>query len=463
MAQAAWPAWARASEIIDLLRLSGPIAVSRMAVMLMSVTDAVVLGRYTTNELPLILNAWLPIGIALAVGMGVLQGVQVISSELSGVGAWNDTGRVLRRGIWMALGFGLVSTLVCWVIADWLYQALKFDAEVAQGAAKAARILALGLVGHMVSVGCMLYLEALRKPNLVTRVMLGAVAFNACLDLYLVAGLFNGPALGYEGVAWATTITRYVLTAALIIIIARVTPGFKPSAPAPADEAKRQATVGLGATISNVAEFSAFNFTFVIATWISLEAATAYGMAIQFIGVTFMAFLGIATATSVRVAEHFGRKNPLGIRESSRLGVAAAIVLGLSLTVFMLAFNDTLASWTLAVDPTSGDATARRLLAMMISLAAFVILFDGLQVVGAYALRAQEIVWAPGAFHLGSYYLVMLPGAYWLGVVQQRGALGVMEAVIAATVLAGALQVGYLEYKTTRLKYQDAPSVFGDC
>ncbi|MEO0714992.1 MAG: MATE family efflux transporter [Pseudomonadota bacterium] len=456
MTRRVWPAWARAADIIDLLRLSAPIALSRMSVMLMSFTDAVVLGLNTTNELPLILNAWLPIGIAIAIGMGVLQGVQVISSELMGTGQTANTGRVWRRGMWTALVLGIVTTAFCWLVATPLYTALRFDADTAAGAANATRILSLGLVGHMVSVGCMLYLEALRKPNMVTAVMLGAVAFNLVLDLYLVGGFFGGPTLGYEGVAWATTISRYALTLALLVIIAFVTPGLKASEPAPKDEFRRQTSVGLGATISNVAEFSAFNFTFVIATWISLEAATAYGMAIQFIGVTFMAFLGIATATSVRVAEHFGRGDQTGVRDASRLGVVVGVLLGAVLTVFMLAFNDTLAALTVAVDPATGDDTAQALLAILLLFAALVILFDGLQVIGAYALRAQEIVWAPGAFHLGSYYLIMLPGAYWLGIVHGRGGQGVMEAVILATLCAGILQVGYLEYKTAR-RTNDAP------
>jgi len=450
MTQRAWPAWARASEIMDLLRLSGPIAISRMSVMLMSFTDAVVLGLNTQNELPLILNAWLPIGIALAIGMGVLQGVQVISSELCGVGKEADTGRVWRRGMVTAVVLGLITTVICVMVANPLFVALKFEPEISAGAANATRILAIGLVGHMVSVGCMLYLEALRRPNLVTGVMLGGVAFNLFLDLYLVGGYFGGPSLGYEGVAWATTISRYALTIAMIIVIALVTPAFKKSPPAPKDEFMRQTSVGLGATISNVAEFSAFNFTFVIATWISLEAATAYGMAIQFIGVTFMLFLGIATATSVRVAESFGRRDWSEIKASSRLGVIVGVLLGIGLTIGMILFNDTLAAWTVAADPATGDRTAQALLAVLLAYAAFVILFDGLQVIGAYALRAQEIVWAPGAFHLGSYYLIMLPGAYWLGITQEHGARGVMEAVIVATLVAGVLQVGYLEWKTAR-------------
>ncbi|MEO0754498.1 MAG: multidrug transporter, partial [Pseudomonadota bacterium] len=77
MARRGLPAWLRASDILDLLRLSVPIAVTRMSMMLMSVTDAIVLGQYAPGELPFVLNSWLPIGVGLGAGLGLLLGVQV--------------------------------------------------------------------------------------------------------------------------------------------------------------------------------------------------------------------------------------------------------------------------------------------------------------------------------------------------------------------------------------------------
>src|SRR5690606_34703695 len=75
------PAWARAKDILDLIRLSVPIAVSRMAMMLMGLTDAIVLGQYAPGELAFVLSAWLPIGVSLGFGIGILLGVQVLTSE----------------------------------------------------------------------------------------------------------------------------------------------------------------------------------------------------------------------------------------------------------------------------------------------------------------------------------------------------------------------------------------------
>ena len=90
------PAWARAADISDLLKLSVPIAITRMSMMLMGITDAIVLGQYAPGELPYILNSWLPMGVSIGFGMGLLLGTQVLTSELIGIGRKADTGRIFR-------------------------------------------------------------------------------------------------------------------------------------------------------------------------------------------------------------------------------------------------------------------------------------------------------------------------------------------------------------------------------
>ena len=71
-------------------------------------------------------------------------------------------------------------------------------------------------------------------------------------------------------------------------------------------EARLQLEVGTGTAISNIAEWGGFNVTFIIATWVSIAANAVYGYSVQVMGVCFMFYLGIATATSVRVAELSG-------------------------------------------------------------------------------------------------------------------------------------------------------------
>ena len=57
----------------------------------------------------------------------------------------------------------------------------------------------------------------------------------------------------------------------------------------------------------------------IIATWVSIAANAVYGYSVQVMGVCFMFYLGIATATSVRVAEAIGRGNQEEVKNAGRL------------------------------------------------------------------------------------------------------------------------------------------------
>jgi len=475
MTKSRLPAWARPADIADLMRLSVPIAISRMAMMLMGLTDAIVLGQYAPDELAYVLNAWLPMGISLGLGLGILLGVQVLTSELLGVGKEADSGRIFRRGLLWAVILAGALTLVLVPTADgffrWIFvtiappsEAAGIDAPPAVVAAETAsvtRILAFGLMGHMISQACSYYLEALRRPLLVTIVMYAGVVFNLFLNLAFVGGWWGMPQMGAEGVAWATSITRWLIVIAMLILVARLTPGFRRSPAAPVGEARRQLEVGTGTAISNVAEWGGFNITFVIATWISIAANSVYGYTVQVMGLCFMFYLGIASATSVRVAEGMGRGDGQAVRNAGRLGVVATIAMGLILCVVLVLFRDAISVLLVREDAVISGVALAPAIAALLWLAALATIFDGLQATASFALRAQGMVWLPTAIHIGSFFLVMIPVCYWLGITQGRGAQGVLEGALVGVLVAGMLQVALLEWKAARpIKERAAGTVF---
>ena len=245
-----------------------------------------------------------------------------------------------------------------------------------------------------------------------------------------------------------------------LAIIAFVTPAYKPSPKGPPGEFIRQNKVGVGTGVANAAEWGAFNMTFVIATLVSIEAGTIYGLAVQMMGVIFMIYMGMGTATSVRVAERFGRKDATGVREAARLGIVASVVVGLVLAAILVLVRDPLAVWLLSgPEAQAGGADDPVLLmptlALMLAFAAFVTLFDGLQVVGAMGQRAQGVVWLPTTIHVGSYIVVMLPLCVWLAFGPDRvpggmnlGVWGVFIGISIASIAAGVGQVLALEIKS---------------
>lgn len=457
------PAWARPVDILDLLRLSVPIAISRMAWMLMGVTDAIVLGQFAPAELPFVLNSWLPIGVSIGFGMGILLGVQVLTSELVGTGRTAESGRIFRRGLVGGIILGVVLTGLVYVIAGPLYHWLFVELApashdenaadplfVAHSTASVTRILALSLLGFMLSNVASLYLEALRRPILVSVISYVGVTANLVFDLALVGGYWGFPQMGAEGVAIATTGSRWLITLIMLACVLILTPALRPAPEGPANETKRQFAVGIGTAVSNVAEWGGFNLTYIIATWISLAANTVYGYTVQIVGFCFMFYLGIASATSVRVAEAFGRGNQKQIVNAGRLGVAATVLMGLFLGGVLIVLNGPLSTLLVKDDAVIQGVALAPAIASLLVVAAAMTLFDGLQATASFALRAQEIVWSPSLIHIGSFFLVMLPACYWLGIVQGRGAHGMIEGAFLGVFVAGILQTVMLELKAAR-------------
>ncbi|KJS25913.1 MAG: multidrug transporter [Hyphomonadaceae bacterium BRH_c29] len=458
-----WPAWVRPADIIDLLRLSVPIAISRMSMMLMSMTDAIVLGQFAPGQLPFVLNSWLPMGVTLGFSMGILIGVQVLTSEMLGIGRHAQSGRIFRRGLWaaLALGFALMALVV--MVAEplfhWLFVEVAPHSDatnlvnpeyVAASTASVTRILAYVLPGFTISTVCGLYLEALRRPVLVAVISYGGVLLNIVLDLGFVGGFWGLPQMGAEGVAIATTGSRYAIALMMFVAVVFLTPAFRASPKSEPGEGRRQFEVGIGSAISNVAEWGGFNLTFTIATWISLSANTVYGYTIQLIGFCFMFYMGIASATSVRVAEAFGRGNRQEVVNAGRLGVAATLLTGITLGLLLAVFREPLSHLLVKEDAVIDGVLIAPAIASLMFLAGAMTLFDGLQATSSYALRAQEIVWSPSLIHIGSFFLVMLPTCYWFGIVQGHGARGMMEGALIGVFVAGTLQTLMLELKAAR-------------
>ena len=457
------PAWMRGTDILDLVKLSVPIAVSRMSMMLMALTDAIVLGQAAEGELPFVLNSWLPMGISLGLGMGILLGVQVLTSELVGKGEDRDSGRIFRRGTIWALGLGLALMVIVYASAqalfEWMFITVSPNNEmsqtltpqqVADEIAKVTRIMSFGMVGFMLSTVFAYYLEALRMPIAVAVLSYIAVGVNVVIDCALVLGFWGMPQMGAEGVAWATTGSRWLMSALMLAFIVWKTPGFKPSPPAPKGEAGNQLRVGVGTAISNVAEWGGFNMTYAIALFISMAVNTIYGYTVQVMGICFMIFLGIGTATSVRVAEHFGRGDMAGVRDASRLGVVATWLTGGVLAIFIATFQNVIPLALVRGDAQIDGVLLAPAIGALLMYAAVGTMFDGLQATASMALRAQGVVWRPSLIHIGSFFFIMLPAGYWLGIVSGRGARGMMEAAVIGVGIAGLAQWWLLEKEMAR-------------
>lgn len=435
-------------ELSALVRLATPIVLARLGIMVMGLTDAIVVGRFSAKELGYQALGWAPTNIILASAVGLLSGIQVITARRVGEGRPELAGVVLRRGLVYALQLGVGSTLIIGLGAPPFLQALGMDPDLAAGSGRAARIFSLSLTPYLLAVALTYHLEALGRTQPGLWAMWAANVANLGFNLLLAPGSFGLPAMGAIGAAFATLGARSLLLAWLVVAVARAPATkryrlFERPVREPREEAE-QRQVGYGAGASVFAEVAAFTGMNVVAAWLSPLAVAAWAVLLNISAVIFMVPLGLAGAAAVRVGRAYGARDSRGVFRAgvTAIGVAAGVA---ALIALAIAPNGALAASAYATDPALKAAAGGAL-----ALATIFFIPDAVQAVVANVQRARADVLVPTVIHIGSYVGVMLPLGWWLAHPARLGLAGIVWAVIVASFLVASLLLTRFAMTATR-------------
>jgi MATE family multidrug resistance protein len=430
--------WRR--DLLALLRLTGPVAAARLGVMAMGLSDAVVVGRYSAQQLGFQARGWALPAVATVGAMGFLSGVQVMTARYLGQGRPELTGGVLRRGLAYALALGLGMGTLLMALGPAILHAFSLAPGLADGAATPLRVLAASLPAALIAYGAGLFLEATGKAGVSMAVMWAANVVNLGLDLLLVPGPFGLPALGAVGSAWATFGARAFLAAALLTYILRMKEArplglfdrFRDGRAAAAEQRR----LGYGAGLSQLVEAGAFSGMNLVVGAVGALTVAGWAVVLNFTAIVFMTPLGMSVACAVLVARAYGARDAVGVRRAAILGFGLAGAYGLAAAGLAIPLRGVIAAAYTSDPALLASASAA------LGLAGLFLCPDAIQVVTAQALRARGDVLAPTLTHVLSYGLVMLPLGWLLAVRLQFGLNGAVLAVILASLMSAALLLG---------------------
>ncbi|MBY0563816.1 MAG: MATE family efflux transporter [Hyphomonadaceae bacterium] len=418
--------------VVDTLRLAGPVALARLGIIGMAIVDVVVVGQLAPDELPHQALGWAPTAVFLVAGIGLLQGVQVVTARAIGEKKPGTAGVVLRRGLVLALVAGVLSCLAMWIGGINLFTAFGIDRSLAVPAAPVMMVLALSVPLHLVYVAGTFFLEAIKKPGISTAIMWAANALNLALNLLWV------PDHGAIGSAWATVCARVFLAVVVLacIVLLKDAPlygvrNFRADGPS----YRALLGVGIAAAVSQAVEAGAFSAMTVIAGRIGADVVSAYQIILNLMAFVFMVALGVAAAAAVLVSEAIGRQAP---GDAARAGwtaiginAVAMVIAGVLIVVFAVPIGK---AYTV-------DVALAALIASLTWISALALQPDGAQVVIASALRARGDNWFPTFSHILSYLIVMPVLGYWLAEHQGMGVAGLLFAIFWASVLSASILI----------------------
>jgi len=428
-----WLAARLKRHIGEMARLSGPIVINRLGILMIVTTDIVMVGRYSTAEL-----AFQAIGLATIIpillgGLGLVMGTLVVTAKAYGEGDYEGCGAAWRRSLLLAAAVGVIIVAYCGA-GEWILLALGQDPDLAAGGGRFMLAIGLGLPGQLMFMNSGFFLEAIRRPYPGMLVMIAGNVLNVALNWLMVFGNGGFEAAGAEGAAWATTIVRWGMALALLAYVwtMRDHDTFAIRRPAAGGWAdwKQQRRIGYATAISIGVEATAFASLSIMAGWLGTLPLGAYTIAHNLLALVFMMAIGLGSATSVRVGIAHGR------RDARDLMLAGWT--GLGLTVIVMAAGGGLfaAFPAIAAGIYTEDAALAAMAMPLFGLTAVVLLADGGQAALASALRGRQDIWLPTAAQTFAYFGVLVPTGYVLGIQLERGARGLMEAILVASIVS---------------------------
>lgn len=427
----------------DTIRLAAPAAVSRTGILLMMTVDTLLVGRYDARELAYFGLATPVLFVLMMLGIGVLQGSLVLTSQSYGANLPARAGAIWRTALVHAALIGMLFGLAA-TQGTMLLRATGQEPSLIEGTHGVLLHFAWGIPGMLLYIACSYFLEGIRRPQVAMIIMIMANLANALLDWLLIFGAGElVPPMGAEGAVIATSLVRWLIFFAMLAYIAtmRDRDSFGIRAPL-GDLISRQSLslgrglrrLGLPIALALGVETGAVSALMLIAGRLGAVEVAATQVVLQIIQFVFMFAIGMGAATAVRVGIAVGTRDRPAMRLAGWTGIGLILCADLPPALFFAVTPETVAA--IFVDDPAVLAAA----SAGLRVAALAILSHGVMGVSLSALRGAGDVWTPFALHSGAFWFVLVPIAAAAALGMERGVPGLMTGFLTGTALsAGAM------------------------
>lgn len=424
-----------------ILVLGLPIIGSHLAQMALHVTDTILLGRYSVDALAAVVIASTSFFVVFVFGSGFAQAVMPLVAASVGRDDEAQVRRDARMGMWLSLGFGVVTYPVFWTSGAWL-RALGQDPVVATLGQDFLRIAGLGMVPALLVMALKSYLSALGRTQVLLWVTVAAVVVNLCIAWALIFGRWGMPELGVRGAAIASVLVQFGTFGALAVYAAWL--------PAlrkyhlfqrfwrPDWHVLRQVfRLGWPIGVTGFAESGMFTACSLMMGWIGTVELASHGIVMQVSALTFMVHLGLSNAATVLTGRAEGAGDVQALRDAARVAIALSFGFGLVMVALLVSFPvPILALFVDASKPQTAEIVAYGTL--LLGMAALFQLTDAMQVMALGLLRGIRDTRVPMWAAAVSYWLVGIPASYVLAFPLGLGGVGLWLGLVLGLLTAAS-------------------------
>jgi MATE family, multidrug efflux pump len=437
--------WLHQSRAITTLAV--PLILTNFAYVALTTTDIVMLGRLSASDIAAAGLAIVLFNQFRTTGTGLVTGVSNLVAEAR---ARNDHARVralLVAGLFWATASGVAFAVALMSLTP-LLVLLGQGPEVVAKTQAFLLIMAPGMLPCLWFQMLRHFTVGLKQPGPLLGITVVSIGMTIALNYALIYGRLGLPALGYLGVAYATT-TVFLLSFLMFLLAVvrnrKIGRYFSRSGlgwPGEAVTAVWRLGLPIAGTYASEAGFFSV-LTLLIGT-LGADALAAQTVLNQIVYIVFMISAGISHAASIHISEAYGAADHTKARRLGLLGLALGVAAMLIIAVPYALVPEAIVS--LFVPHAHQDNAAVLALATSGLLIAVVLqIFDAGQNIGNGILRGVGDTSGPFRISLVGYWLIGLPASYLLGLTAGYGVRGVwIGQTIGLAATAAALTIAFL-------------------
>ena len=403
--------------------------------MAMGVVDVLMVGRVSPAAIAAVALGNFYWVLVVFFGQGVIMVLDPLIAQAVGASDTVAVRLALQRGLVLVAGVSVFSALLLWPAGS-LFTLARQPVEVVPTATRFVHAVIPSLPAFFLFVACRQTLQAFHRVAPIVVAMVAANVSNAVLNWILVYGNLGFPALGAVGSAWATTISRWLMLALVLLVagkeLLRHARPWIPGAWA-MRELIGMLRVGIPIGFHLFLEVAGFGAAMLLVGWLGTISLAAHHVTLQLAALTYMVPLGVSAAAAVLVGRAIGARD----EDAARREAAASLVIGVA---FMggtaLSFLG-LAPW-LARAFTS-DLAVVSLATILIRIAGVFQLFDGAQVVATGILRGAADTRVPMLMNFVGYVVLGVPIGALLCFTLGMGAPGIWWGLVIGLASAAIL------------------------
>lgn len=420
------------ADIRRVASLALPVVVAEMGWMAMTTVDTIMvgpLGPAAIGALGVSSAAFYSVAIF---GMGLLLGLDTLVSQSHGSGDKADTHHSLAQGVYSAILIAIPLTII-FLYLPGIFRSFGINPQVSVLAELFVKTLNWSTLPLLLYAAFRRYLQGIGHVRPVMFVLVTANLVNWLFNWLWIQGHWGFPALGVTGSALSTCLARVYMASALLFFIWYFERGSEAglrSLVRPPDPARlwKLMRLGLPAATQILMEVGAFGAAAMLAGRLTPAALAAHQIALNCASVSYMAPLGIASASAVSVGQAIGANQPAAARTNGYIGIALGCAfMSCAAIAFLVIPHQILSLFT---DDPGVLALGTRLLA----IAALFQLFDGIQTVSTGALRGLGNTHLSMIANFCGYWMMGLPVGYWLCFNKGFGVIGLWWGLTIALI-----------------------------